>query len=69
MNKQIVPWVCEICGREYGIFNGGICTICNRSSCYLCLGIGTVKGLKIKNKITKPICKYCAESKNEKKDP
>jgi hypothetical protein len=68
MNKKIVPWVCDVCGREIEVFSGGVCRICNRSLCYLCLGIGIVKGFKINNKITNPICKYCTESEIKKVD-
>ena len=65
MNKKIVPWVCDVCGQEIAVFNGASCSICRRSLCYSCFGVGIIKGLKIKNRITNPICKYCVESKRD----
>lgn len=38
-SKEIVPWICHICGSKFETLNGGICERCKGVTCRLHLNV------------------------------
>ncbi len=64
-SKEIVPWVCHICGGEFDTPHGGTCSRCKEVTCLTHL-YDTGKKMKIASQWT---CDYCLteEEKAEKR--
>lgn len=58
---KIIPWTCHSCGRKFDTLGGGVCRKCNKPTCMLCFGLGTLHRIKSK-KSERIICKQCAKS-------
>jgi hypothetical protein len=64
VQKNIVPWKCHICARQFDTMGGGICKDCGKVTCNSCFG--SVK-LKILGKMRLPesqLCRSCADKKD-----
>ena len=64
-SKEIVLWVCHICGEEFDTPHGGICGRCQRVTCLPHL-YDTGRKLKVKSQWTCDDC-LTQEEKAEKK--
>jgi hypothetical protein len=39
LSKNIIPWQCHVCGRNFDTLYGGICKECGKATCNLCFGL------------------------------
>ncbi len=39
--EKIIPWKCHLCGKEFKVTSGGICSKCNKPTCNKHLGKGS----------------------------
>ena len=64
--KEIVPWTCHVCDREFNAGSGGLCSKCHKATCINCLGLntffGTVFGKRKKEKIENAVCRNCEDT-------
>jgi hypothetical protein len=65
-SKQIIPWRCHVCGREFDTMSGGLCSKCGKVTCNICFGIGTLKRLGQMKVPNEAVCRNCATAKEEK---
>jgi len=61
--KEIVPWTCHVCGKEFDTPGGGICGECNKPTCKICLGVGAPYQIFKDKKPGALTCKPCAKRK------
>lgn len=65
----MIPFKCEICGRQFGAtdeYAGGLCSSCNKTVCFFCVKNNFLYFL-LRIPPKKIICKNCCrESKNKK---
>ena len=59
--KEIIPWICHVCDREFNIDSGGLCSECHKATCLNCLGLRIFFGKWKKEKIENAVCLYCKE--------
>jgi hypothetical protein len=61
--KNIIPWKCHICGREFDTISGGICIECGKVTCNIFFNLGKLKRL---GKLKMPEPKACRAYANKK---
>ena len=64
--KEIVPWNCHVCDKEFQVSSGGLCSKCHKATCLKCLGVGTFFGILKKAKLENAVCRYCADAEEDK---
>jgi hypothetical protein len=65
-NKDIIPWKCHACGREFDTAHGAICMECRKPTCNIRFGLGKLRRLG-QFKIPKArVCRTCANKKETK---
>jgi hypothetical protein len=63
MRKEIIPWKCHCCGKEFDAIDGGLCKKCGKPTCGICFGMGKLKNI-VKLRIPEPrICRLCSQGK------
>jgi len=58
--KEIVPWICHVCDKEFNVNSGGLCSNCHKATRLKCLGIGTFFGISKQAKVENNVCRHCA---------
>jgi hypothetical protein len=64
--KDIIPWKCHICGREFGTISGGICKECGKATCNVCFNLGKLKRMSKLKMPEARVCRTCANKKETK---
>ena len=64
--KEIVPWICHVCNKEFHVSSGGLCSECHKATCLKCLGVGTFTGILKQAEVKNPVCRYCADTDDDK---
>jgi len=69
--KEIVPWICHVCNKEFHVDSGGLCSKCYKATCLKCLGVGTFFGISKQTRSENAVCRYCAGKEEDavKKEP
>lgn len=61
-SKEIVPWICHICGGKFNTLNGGICERCKGVTCRSHLNLFG-KNYHMESKV---ICDKCLTEEEQK---
>jgi len=62
-SKEIIPWKCHVCGREFDTLHGGICKKCGKATCNLCFGLSKLTKLANLKMPKAQVCRTCAGKK------
>jgi len=63
IQKNIIPWKCHICGKQFATMGGGICKECGKVTCKRCFGFAKLKLLGKMKKPESQLCRICANKR------
>jgi hypothetical protein len=62
-NREIVPWRCHVCSRQFDALGDAICNQCGRATYNVCFAAATMKLLGQRKQPAMRICRKRAEKK------